>query len=542
MTVTDNLDPTITAPADASGTTNAGCTSTNVALGTPVTSDNCSVASVTNDAPEAFPLGVTTVTWTVTDGSGRKATATQIITVTDTENPIITVPQTVSVNADAGKCTATGVILGIPVTSDNCAIAAVTNNAVEPFSPGNTIITWTVTDRSGNSSTATQVVIVIDTEDPSITAPQAVTVNTDAGKNSASGVNLGIPVVSDNCSVVSATNNAVQPFALGETIVTWTVADVSGNTSTSTQKVTVVDREKPLFSTCMTGENLQLKTALLSSHYTLSGVLYDAVATDNDRIASLTYVLTGATIGEGTSLNGVTLNAGETIITWTAVDSAGNTSTCQFTANVIDTNIPPVAVDDLFTVKESTELTGDVRSNDSDIILPVEMLKVKLVNPASHGKLVINENGTFKYTPDYDFIGEDHFVYEISKPGNEALGDQANVTITVTENSDCTIFVPNAFSPGGDGINEYFKIRCIYNYPNALLKIYTRSGILVYEQKHYGNIDFWGSEIDAFWNGQTGNKWNVGGNELMSATYIYILELEEGKKNKVITGSVFLNK
>ena len=384
--------------------------------------------------------------------------------------------------------------------------------------------------------------IVIDTEDPSITAPQAVTVNTDAGKNSASGVNLGIPVVSDNCSVVSATNNAVQPFALGETIVTWTVADVSGNTSTSTQKVTVVDREKPLFSTCMTGENLQLKTALLSSHYTLSGVLYDAVATDNDRIASLTYVLTGATIGEGTSLNGVTLNAGETIITWTAVDSAGNTSTCQFTANVIDTNIPPVAVDDLFTVKESTELTGDVRSNDSDIILPVEMLKVKLVNPASHGKLVINENGTFKYTPDYDFIGEDHFVYEISKPGNEALGDQANVTITVTENSDCTIFVPNAFSPGGDGINEYFKIRCIYNYPNALLKIYTRSGILVYEQKHYGNIDFWGSEIDAFWNGQTGNKWNVGGNELMSATYIYILELEEGKKNKVITGSVFLNK
>ncbi|MBS3993246.1 MAG: HYR domain-containing protein, partial [Bacteroidetes bacterium] len=68
VTVTDNIDPTITAPSNVSATTNSGCTATGVVLGTPITSDNCSVASVTHDAPSSFPLGATTVTWTVTDG------------------------------------------------------------------------------------------------------------------------------------------------------------------------------------------------------------------------------------------------------------------------------------------------------------------------------------------------------------------------------------------------------------------------------------------------------------------------------------------
>ena len=52
----------------------AGACSTalsNVTLGTPTTGDNCSVATTTNDAPVSFPLGATTVTWTVTDGSGN---------------------------------------------------------------------------------------------------------------------------------------------------------------------------------------------------------------------------------------------------------------------------------------------------------------------------------------------------------------------------------------------------------------------------------------------------------------------------------------
>jgi hypothetical protein len=40
------------------------------------------VASVTNNAPATYPVGQTTVTWTVTDGSGNAASASQLVTVT----------------------------------------------------------------------------------------------------------------------------------------------------------------------------------------------------------------------------------------------------------------------------------------------------------------------------------------------------------------------------------------------------------------------------------------------------------------------------
>ncbi|WP_181364015.1 VWA domain-containing protein, partial [Algibacter marinivivus] len=81
-TIPDTTNPTITCAADVAVNVDAGTCTTdaaNVTLGTPTTDDNCSVATVTNDAPATFPLGDTTVTWTVTDGSGNTATCTQIV-------------------------------------------------------------------------------------------------------------------------------------------------------------------------------------------------------------------------------------------------------------------------------------------------------------------------------------------------------------------------------------------------------------------------------------------------------------------------------
>ncbi|WP_345191400.1 HYR domain-containing protein, partial [Algibacter agarivorans] len=220
------------------------CTASSVALGTPTTADNCSVATVTNDASEPFALGDTTVTWTVTDGSGNTETCTQTITVTDNIDPTITCPADVAVDVDAGLCTASGVALGTPTTADNCSVASVTNDASEPFALGDTTVTWTVTDGSGNTETCTQIVTVTDNIDPTITCPADVAVNVDAGLCTASGVALGTPATVDNCSVASVTNDASEPFALGDTTVTWTVTDGSGNTATCTQTITVTDTIK----------------------------------------------------------------------------------------------------------------------------------------------------------------------------------------------------------------------------------------------------------------------------------------------------------
>ena len=243
VTVVDNLLPSIVAPAAvAVGSDATTCAATGVALGTPATADNCTVASVTNDAPAAFPQGTTTVTWTATDAAGNVATATQTVTVTDNTLPTITAPVAVSVSADPGQCSATNVVLGTATAADNCS-AVVTNDAPATFAKGATTVTWTATDAAGNVATATQTVLVNDTELPTIAAPASVAASTDAGQCSATGVALGRATAGDNCTGAAVSNNAPATFAKGTTTVTWTATDASGNVATATQTVTVNDTE-----------------------------------------------------------------------------------------------------------------------------------------------------------------------------------------------------------------------------------------------------------------------------------------------------------
>ena len=82
--VKGSADLAINCPPPVTVLLNDGCTATGVNLGTPVTSGNCGVLSVTNDAPATFLLGVTTVTWTVTDDSKNTTTSTLTVTVTGT--------------------------------------------------------------------------------------------------------------------------------------------------------------------------------------------------------------------------------------------------------------------------------------------------------------------------------------------------------------------------------------------------------------------------------------------------------------------------
>ena len=80
-----------------------------------------------------------------------------------------------------------------------------------------------------------------DTQPPSISCPNDITVNSDPGQTYATNVNLGQPTVSDNCGVASVTNDAPTQFPAGTTTVTWTATDVNSNSSTCHQFVTVID-------------------------------------------------------------------------------------------------------------------------------------------------------------------------------------------------------------------------------------------------------------------------------------------------------------
>ena len=74
----------------------------------------------------------------------------------------------VTVNTDVGKCETAkdNVNLGVPTFSDNCSGTTITNDAPAVFTVGTTTVTWTATDASGNTATATQLITIEDHELP----------------------------------------------------------------------------------------------------------------------------------------------------------------------------------------------------------------------------------------------------------------------------------------------------------------------------------------------------------------------------------------
>ncbi len=116
--------------------------------------------------------------------------------------------------------------------------------------------------------------------------------------------------------------------------------------------------------------------------------------------------------------------------------------------------------------------------------------------------------------------------------------DETLINEPLYEDQECTMIIPNGFSPDGDGINELFKITCMEAYPDARITIFNAANQLVFEKDHYGNIDYWSTELDAWWDG-TDNVRSTG-TQLPSGTYIYILELKQGDRSSVKKGTIFL--
>jgi DNA-binding beta-propeller fold protein YncE len=143
----------ITTPADVVVEGNTIDGAIGVALGTPTASGGTSPYGIVNNAPSVFPVGLTTVTWTVTDDSGNTAIDTQRVTVQDTTAPTITAPSTLSVLVNEPKSSLTGTATDIVDSNPT-----LTNDAPITFPPGSTIVTWTSTDASGNTANAITIV------------------------------------------------------------------------------------------------------------------------------------------------------------------------------------------------------------------------------------------------------------------------------------------------------------------------------------------------------------------------------------------------
>ncbi|MGB1636044.1 MAG: HYR domain-containing protein, partial [Flavobacteriales bacterium] len=335
VTVQDLLSPTITAPADVSVSTDSGiCTASGVSLGSATAADNCSY-TVANDAPANFPLGNTTVTWTVTDASGNTATDTQVVTVTDDEKPAIAnTPTNITQNVDAGLCTA-DVSWTDATATDNCSLVSFvqSHNSGDTFALGTTTVTYTATDATGNIQTSSFTVTVVDNEAPTITAMADIPQNVDAG-NCTAVVTWVAPTAADNCTTISSFTsnyNSGHAFPVGTTTVTYTATDAANNTTTESFDVVITDNEDPVISGMPTNISVNTDAGLCTAAVSWTA----PTAADNCGVTSFT-----SNYSPGDAFN----TGAPTTVTYTATDAAGNTVSSSFTVTVTDNQAPQIPV------------------------------------------------------------------------------------------------------------------------------------------------------------------------------------------------------
>lgn len=228
-------------------------------------------ASITDNAPANFPIGLTTVIFSASDSLGATGTDTSSVTVNETPNsaPVVTAPAPLTITVPEGT---TSVPLSDPAIQAFLAEAtatdaedgtlAVTNDAPANFPVGTTTVSFSATDSCGLNviATSTVTVQVVGNTAPVLTPPAAQTVEGPlcatavARTDPAIAAWLGLATATDaedGDLTASITNNAPASFPAARapgvpTQVTFSVTD-NGNppappaTTTASSTLTVVD-------------------------------------------------------------------------------------------------------------------------------------------------------------------------------------------------------------------------------------------------------------------------------------------------------------
>lgn len=234
-----------------------------------------------------------------------------------------------------------------PSVTDNCD-ATISNSVVvtkikgnkyplntptvsgEQFFVGTTIITYKATDLFGNISTCSFKITINKTTPPVLICPKDVTLNT-------SNLNCSVPYVipspttSDPCEPeLNVTNDAPanNQFPIGVTVVNFKSTDFFGNVSTCSMKVTVVDKYSPEIScpsniTKETDTNKDGTNVTWATPVVLENCSNPVIVTSDIQPNSY-------------------FKIGSTNVTYKATDQIGNSASCSFTVNVIDTESPKI--------------------------------------------------------------------------------------------------------------------------------------------------------------------------------------------------------
>lgn len=273
-----------------------------------------------------FVVGETGVTCAATDAAGNPGSGSAAIKVVDTTAPVLAPLAEVGLELEgpdgATFTFAAPVALDLvdgPLTA-TCSIASGTILAL-----GDHALTCSTVDAAGNPSSVTAAVAVRDTSAPSLAAPGDLVVEA----TSADGADVTFSTAAVDASGPVEVECSDEPggFPLGDTEVTCSAADASGNSTEATFTISVVDTTAPAVDVAdatIEATGPDGAAAVVIRHAS------DAVDIDIDIDCS---IADGADIAIGTHE-----------VVCSATDDAGNTAEASAVLDVVDTTAPDLDV------------------------------------------------------------------------------------------------------------------------------------------------------------------------------------------------------
>jgi hypothetical protein len=277
-----------------------------------------------------FPVATTTVTCTATDTHGNSAHTTFTVTVQDTPPVITGTPA--NITAQAANASGAVVTFATPSATDasNAKVAVICAPASgSTFAIATTTDTCTATDSHGNASHTTFTVTVQDTTAPVLTLPTAMTVSAVGPSGAPVAYAVSATDAVSGPATVTCSPASGATFPLGTTTVNCSAPDTHGNTATGSFTVTVSDTLPPLLN--------------------VPGTI--AVQATSSSGAAVPFLVTALDAVDGTvtpscsPASGATFPLGQTTVTCTAKDKAGNTASESFLVSVTTAPPPPPGPD-----------------------------------------------------------------------------------------------------------------------------------------------------------------------------------------------------
>ncbi len=401
VTVIDNIAPAVTTQditlnLDANGSVALAINQIEVS-----STDNCGVVSKTlsQTAFDCSNLGVNQVTYTVVDGAGNTTSETVNVTIVDNIAPTV-VTQDATVYLDQNGLASITLQQIDNGSTDHCSLTlSLSQLAFDCSDLGANTVTLTGVDASGNTASATATVTVIDNSAPVITVQNAI-INLDANGVAQLTTELIEVSSSDNCGIVSKvlSQTSFDCSDLGTQTITYTVTDLSGNSTTETMNVTITDTTAPVVIT--QDINVYLDQ---NGNASITVAQVDNGSSDN---CNLTLSLD--------NLSFDCSNIGANTVTLTGTDPSGNTASATATVTVIDNIAPSVTTQDI---------TINLDANGS-VALAINQVEVSSSDNCSIVSKVLS-----KTTFDCSNVGVNQVTYTVKDGAGNTTSETVNVTI-----------------------------------------------------------------------------------------------------------------